>query len=126
MTSTAIDELLDQWEEVYKRGLLSFWMLLLLDEREMYGYEMGEAITVISKGTMTVDDNSIYRALRRFADAGLVASEKRNSDLGPPRRYFWLTGLGRALLADFIERNISVFYDNDVVKAVERARGSES
>lgn len=123
--SPEIDGLLDQWEEVYKRGLLSFWMLLLLDEREMYGYEMGEAITAISKGTMSVDDNSIYRALRRFADAGLVASEKRSSDQGPPRRYFWLTGLGRTLLAHFIERNILVLHDHDVVKAVERARGGE-
>lgn len=123
MEDPAINDLLQQWEEVYKRGLLSFWLLLLLNEREMYAYEMGEAIKTISSGTMEADDNSIYRALRRFAEANLVASQKRKSEIGPPRRYFWLTALGRELLARFIERNILLFQQPHIVKAIEHARG---
>ena len=123
MEDPIINDLLQQWEEVYKRGLLSFWLLLLLNEREMYAYEMGEAIKAISSGTMEADDNSIYRALRRFAEANLVASQKRNSEIGPPRRYFWLTPLGRELLARFVERNILLFQQPHIVKAIERARG---
>lgn len=123
MEDVTVDELLQQWEEVYKRGLLSFWILLLLNEREMYAYEMGEAIKAMSGGTMEADDNSVYRALRRFADSGLIDSEKRNSEVGPPRRYFWLTPLGRRLLARFIERNVLVFQQPHVLKAIERVRG---
>lgn len=120
------DELLAQWEEVYKRGLLSFWILLLLNEREMYAYEMSDAIARISNGTVVADDNSIYRALRRFAESGLIESEKRDSDMGPPRRYFWLTQLGQELLRRFIERNILLFQQPQVMKAIERARGNEN
>ena len=89
-------EMLAQWEEVYKRSLLSFWLLLLLSEQEMYAYKMGDAIRQMSQGTVDADDNSIYRALRRFSNSGLVASEKRQSDRGPARRYFWLTPSGRS------------------------------
>jgi PadR family transcriptional regulator, regulatory protein PadR len=114
-------QMLAQWEEVYKRSLLSFWLLLLLSEREMYAYKMGNAIREISHGTVAADDNSIYRALRRFAESGLVASEKRDSDRGPARRYFRLTENGRELLRRFVERNILLFQDPEIIAALQRA-----
>lgn len=118
-----VDDLLEQWEEIYKRGLLSFWILLLLNQREMYAYEMGDAISKMSGGTIRADDNSIYRALRRFADTELIESQRRPSDLGPPRRYFWITELGRELLGRFIQRNILLFREPHVVKAIEEVVG---
>lgn len=111
---------LAQWEEVYKRGLLTFWILLLLNEREMYAYEMRASIAEVSQGTIDVDDNSIYRALKRFSQAGFVRSDLRASTAGPARRYFTLTSRGRALLAGFIERNLLVFQSPRVVKMVRR------
>lgn len=109
-----------QWEEVYKRGLVTFWMLLLLSQREMYAYEMRAAIVEISQQTVDVDDNSIYRALRRFTEAGLVRSDVRSSETGPPRRYFTLTSAGQALLTSFIERNLLVFQSPTVVKRMQQ------
>ncbi len=58
--------LLLKWEESYKKGLLSFWILLLLHERPSYPFEMRSLIEEISQGTITADENSIYRALNRF------------------------------------------------------------
>ena len=62
------DALLLKWEESYKKGLLSFWILLLLYERPSYPFEMRPLIEEISQGSITVDENSIYRALNRFED----------------------------------------------------------
>ena len=104
-----IDELLHKWEETYKKGLLSFWILLLLHERPSYPYEMSAEISKISQGTISVDDNSIYRALNRFEAAGIVNSELQQSNTGPHRRYYSLTGKGNVLLTEFIQRNIQVF-----------------
>jgi len=101
--------LLDQWESVYKKGLLTFWLLLLLDERPMYVLEMGEALDEASQGTVTADEKSLYRALRRFEAMGLVESTWQPSDVGPRRRYYDLTDLGLALLRRFIQRNILIF-----------------
>lgn len=109
-----------QWEEVYKRGLLTFWILLLLSDDEMYAYEMRTCIADLSQGTIDVDDNSIYRALKRFAEAGFVRSDLRASESGPARRYFTLTPAGLALLARFIERNLMVFQSPRVVEKIRR------
>lgn len=112
-----IDILLEKWETVYNRGLLSFWILLLLHQRPMYAYEMQDEIRHLSAGTVAPEENSIYRALRRFAREGVVSSQRVRSDVGPPRRYFSLTPAGRELLARFISRNLLAF-DQPEVRAV--------
>jgi PadR family transcriptional regulator PadR len=109
MTNNDIGELLNKWEETYKKGLLSFWILLLLYERPSYPYEMSAEVAKISQGTISVDDNSIYRALNRFESVGIVRSELQQSNSGPQRRYYSLTPKGLSLLGEFIQRNIQVF-----------------
>jgi PadR family transcriptional regulator, regulatory protein PadR len=119
MQEDQFESLLNQWEQSYKRGLLSFWILLMLHGKELYAYEMREAIREMSEGGMVADDNSIYRALKRFAESGLIGSEKRPSPTGPPRRYFALTETGEQLLAAFIQRNILIFQQPHIMQAME-------
>ena len=109
MANDDIGELLNKWEETYKKGLLSFWILLLLYERPSYPYEMSAEVAKISQGTISVDDNSIYRALNRFESVRIVRSELQQSNTGPHRKYYSLTDTGKALLNEFIQRNIQVF-----------------
>lgn len=112
--------LLEQWENVYKKGLLTFWALLLLHERPMYVFEMGQTLDAVSQGTMSVDERSLYRALRRFERAGFVESEWRASDVGPRRRYYRLSELGTELLHRFAQRNILLFQAPDVAERLAR------
>lgn len=109
MANDDISDLLTKWEETYKKGLLSFWILLLLYERPSYPYEMSAEVAKISQGSISVDDNSIYRALNRFEAVGIVKSELQQSNTGPQRRYYSLTNKGKTLLIEFIQRNIQVF-----------------
>jgi PadR family transcriptional regulator, regulatory protein PadR len=109
VTNDDISDLLTKWEETYKKGLLSFWILLLLYERPSYPYEMSAEVTKISQGTISVDDNSVYRALNRFESVGIVQSELQQSSTGPHRKYYSLTNTGKTLLAEFTKRNIQVF-----------------
>ena len=113
-----VDELLKKWEEAYKKGLLSFWLLLLLYDRPAYAYELGAAVSDVSKGTVTADEKSIYRALNRFQSVGLVQSELQLSKIGPQRRYYRLTEKGTALLTEFTRRNIHVFETPSVIERV--------
>ena len=121
--SAAVDELLKNWEQVYKKGLLTFWILLFLHERPAYAYEMSTAIGEISQGTISADDNSIYRALNRFEGMGIVESEMRQSEVGPQRRYYSLTHAGQTLLAKFIQRNIFVFEEPEIAERIRAACG---
>jgi PadR family transcriptional regulator PadR len=125
MEQNSLEDLLTQWEETYKKGLLSFWLLLLLAQRRAYPYEIKAAITAMSRNTLTADENSIYRSLNRLADSGVVCSEVIPSGTGPSRRYFFLTGLGRELLSRFITRNILVFEHPDVADLIQKALSSD-
>ena len=116
MADETVPALLDQWESVYKKGLLTFWLLLLLHERPMYAFEMGQELDAVSRGTTTADEKSLYRALRRFEAMGLVESTWQPSDVGPRRRYYHLTGLGTDLLRRFAQRNILIFQEPSVAR----------
>ncbi len=120
MDQTNLESLLAQWEESYKKGLLSFWLLLLLAQRKAYPYEIKAAITAMSHATMHADENSIYRSLNRLADSGIVDSQVLPSETGPSRRYFFLTILGRELLTRFITRNILVYEQPDVAELIQK------
>jgi hypothetical protein len=43
-----VDDLLKKWEEAYKKGLLSFWLLLLLHDQPAYAYEQGAMVSQVS------------------------------------------------------------------------------
>jgi PadR family transcriptional regulator, regulatory protein PadR len=126
MATDDIGELLNKWEENYKKGLLSFWILLLLYERSSYPYEMSGQVSKISLGTISVDDNSIYRALSRFEAVGIVKSELQQSNTGPQRRYYSLTSRGKTLLIEFIQRNIQVFETPSVSERITAVLQSSS
>lgn len=111
-----LNDLLARWEETYKKGLLSFWILLLLDQRPSYAFEMKALIEELSQGTISADSNSLYRALGRFEEMGLVAGEVRPSASGPDRRYYCLTANGQNLLAQFARRNLLVFQQPEVAE----------
>lgn len=114
-----VDVLLAKWEETYKKGLLSFWVLLYLSDQASYAYEISNTITSFSEGTISAGENSIYRALNRFEDMGLVQSELRDSELGPKRRYYDLTAAGIVLLQRFIERNILVLQSPTTAERIQ-------
>jgi DNA-binding PadR family transcriptional regulator len=119
MTGSDFDELLATWEGNYKKGLLTFWLLLILHEREAYAFEMSTLITKLSGETIIADDNSIYRALNRFEEIGIVSSTWRESDIGPRRRYYQITVLGLQLLQAFISRNILRFNEKEIARRIQ-------
>lgn len=100
-------EFLDAWEEIYKRGHLTFWVLLALSSEPLATPELYTKIRDFSANNFSVTEQSMYRALRRFHDVGLIEIKK-----GEDRRskLYLLTGMGRNILKGFVERNIAPLY----------------
>jgi PadR family transcriptional regulator, regulatory protein PadR len=120
-----IDALLAAWEENYKKGLLTLWVLLVLHEREAYPFEMADIVAELSRGTIVADQNSLYRALNRFERMGIVESALRESVTGPARRYYRLTPRGTELLKAFLERNILLFQTSQIARRIKAVVGSD-
>ena len=105
--------LLEGWEEVHKRGQLTLWILLALKDGPKHMQDIKRFIAEITR--MVADDKSMYRALRRYADAEMVAYHSKPSKSGPELKIYHLTETGSSVLNSFVKQNIvSVFFNKQV------------
>ncbi len=74
---------------------LQFVMLIKLRERPMYGYELLKALREDFEGLWPLQTGTLYPALRRLEDQGLVRSEQREGV-----DYYSLTEKGNDAIAD--------------------------
>lgn len=108
MDNDYVDELVYEWDEVYKKGQLSLWILLSLCDGKKYAAEIAEFMNHTTNGTFEVQEQSLYRALRRFKGMRMVSVVEENSPNGGPKRKFYeLTNVGQAVLAKFVDLHIS-------------------
>jgi PadR family transcriptional regulator PadR len=82
-----------------RRGTLGFCVLALLDDRERYAVELVGELT--DSETLAAGAGTLYPMLTRLRTDGMISSTWRESPAGPPRRYYRLTGDGRAALEAF-------------------------
>ncbi len=115
-------DLLKSWEETYKKGLLTFWMLLSLRDNRLYLTEIKDFITSVSKGAITCEDQSLYRSLRKYYELEIVDYELREGNKGPNRKYYFLTDLGKELLLEFTNRNINIFLDSEIADLISNQK----
>lgn len=86
-------------ERELMRGAGPLAVLKLLEAREMYGYELVEALASQTGGLLSMGQSTLYPMLYNLEAKGLVAS--RVDESGPrPRKYYRLTGRGKRRLAD--------------------------
>ena len=82
-----------------RRGVLPYCVLAMLRDKERYGFEL-----VHSLGTtygLVTGEGTIYPLLARLRRQGLVETSWRESESGPPRRYYRLTSQGKDALDEF-------------------------
>lgn len=111
-------KLLSAWEDVYKKGQLTLWILLALKTKPRYVEEIKEFIETKTNKTFTCEEQSLYRSLRKFYDLEMVDFENQTGNKGPERKYYFLTPLGKEILKEFIERNIALFYKEEIKKLI--------
>ena len=66
------DELLITWEDTYKKGQLTLWIFLALKDGPKYVSEIRDFIKEFSEGTISCEEQSLYRALRKFKHLKMV------------------------------------------------------
>ena len=81
------------------RGSGSIAVLQLLARREMYGYELVEALSTLSEGVLAMGQSTLYPLLYNLEAKGLISSRTEEAENGRTRRYYALTKDGRTELA---------------------------
>jgi len=82
-----------------KIGAVSLWLLLLLSEKPMYGYEVIRELEKRFSGYWRPKTGTIYPAFEKLEEGGLVTSRIEFRDEGLDRKHYALTEKGRAELA---------------------------
>lgn len=73
-----------------KKGVLELCVLVLLDRKDCYGYEMVDEIS----RNIFISEGTIYPLLKRLKNEKFVISYLKESQDGPPRKYYQITHLG--------------------------------
>ena len=84
-------------------GLVALVLLAVLDQsaEDLYGYEIAKRLQRANEGDALFKEGTIYPVLRALSANGLATSRIVPSYSGPPRRYYRITGAGRAVLAEW-------------------------
>lgn len=74
----------------------AFEILLALADGEAHGYQIMRSVDARTDGRLTLHAGTLYRALARLLEAGLIAEldERPDSDDDERRRYYRLTPFG--------------------------------
>lgn len=88
---------LDKWRSQIVRGTLEYCILLMLDNRTYYGYELLQELSRYPIIAST--ESTVYPLLRRLQKENFLESSWQDSAEGlPPRKYYSLTDQGREYL----------------------------
>ncbi|WP_368652217.1 PadR family transcriptional regulator [Ornithinibacillus sp. 4-3] len=80
----------------FKKGVLELCVLVLLDKRDFYGYELIKQIT----SKIEISEGAVYPVLRRILKQGYCTTYLEESSEGPSRKYYHLTDEGKAYLQE--------------------------
>jgi PadR family transcriptional regulator PadR len=78
-----------------KVGAVSLWLLLLLSERPMYGYEIKRELEKKFLGYWKPKTGTVYPALEKLEQTGLLTSQVEFLDGAPERKHYALTEKGQ-------------------------------
>ncbi len=81
------------------KGVLEGSILEIISRKTTYGYDITQQLRTL--GFEDVVEGTVYTILVRLEKNGSVKTEKKPSEVGPPRKFYALTELGQKELKDF-------------------------
>ncbi len=100
----------------FKKGVLELCVLVLLDRKDQYGYELVQQIS----NQIEISEGAVYPLLRRLTKEGLATTYLQESSEGPPRKYYKLTEPGEGYLNEILTewraftKGVNKLIDNEV------------
>ena len=93
-----------KFQKELSAGTVSLVLLAVLRQSDepLYGYQIAKRLEQSGDPLLGGKQSALYPVLRNLSAAGLAESHVEPSVAGPPRRYYRITDLGRAVLADWV------------------------
>lgn len=84
------------------KGVLEGCVLEIIARHNTYGYDITQRLRLL--GFEEIVEGTVYTILVRLEKNGLVVTEKKPSELGPPRKFYTLTTAGQSERRVFWEK----------------------
>jgi|TARA_B100001057_G_C22825282_1_gene941150 PadR family transcriptional regulator PadR len=97
-----------------RKGLLEFCILQVLSKDKLY---TSEIIDRLNKSKINVVEGTVYPLLSRLKNKEYIDNEWIESSQGPPRKYFYLTKIGKSYLDDLVLSYEEV--NNSIIKLIK-------
>ncbi len=81
-------------------GSTALLLLKLLEQKDLYGYQMIEELRRRSDHTFDLKAGTLYPLLHTLEQKGFVETWEERSDNARPRKYYHLTSSGQKQLAE--------------------------
>jgi len=78
-----------------KIGTVQLWLLLLLSDKPMYGYEIIRELERRFSGHWSPKTGTVYPALEKLEENGFIAGQIEFRDRGPDRKHYAITDKGK-------------------------------
>jgi PadR family transcriptional regulator PadR len=85
------------------QGTLDLLILKIVTMGPIHGYAIAQRIQQISRDVVQVQQGSLYPALHRLENKGLLAAEWKESETGREAKFYRLTAKGRKQLKEETE-----------------------
>jgi PadR family transcriptional regulator, regulatory protein PadR len=82
------------------QGTLDLLVLQIVAAGAIHGYGIAQRLQQISRDVVQVQQGSLYPALHRLENRGLLAAEWKMSDTGRDAKFYRLTPKGRSQLKE--------------------------
>lgn len=81
------------------KGTVDTIILKMLHSKAMYGYEIIRTVNELTDGRFAWKEGSLYPALHRLENDGMIAGEWRINEGERPRKYYLITRKGLKALS---------------------------
>ncbi len=83
-----------------KRGSVELLILTLLENEDMYGYQLSTALEEKSRGLYSLVETSLYPSLYRMLDKGLISDRQEKVGKRRVRVYYHIEDKGKEYLKE--------------------------
>ncbi|MFY0644190.1 MAG: PadR family transcriptional regulator [Bacteroidia bacterium] len=102
---------LENTQSQMRKGILEYCILALISKGEVYASDI---IGSLKEAKLIVVEGTLYPLLTRLKNAGLLKYAWKESEQGPPRKYYSLTETGQLFINELSKTW------NELTKSVEQ------
>ncbi len=84
--------------EGIKRGTVELLILTILQDQDMYGYQLSQELASRSRGLYTLQESSMYPTLYRLVEKGVISDRQEKVGKRRMRVYYHLEEAGKVYL----------------------------